>query len=129
MLREQSGSGDQTRERRNSLRHPVPPGVNASIQVPSGRTDLVTVGDISRTVACVVRRGSLELFANDEVFLNLSDYKLFQNVYLPACVKWINTLRHKTLVGLAFKNGPLLPGSILDQYLDRALMVPESGDA
>jgi len=128
MFTEQSGSVAQVYERRHSLRHAVPQGVPASIQLPSGRTDFVSLSDISRTGACVVRRGSLELTANDEVFLNLSDYKLFQNVYLPACVKWVNTLKHKTLVGLAFKEGPLLPGSILDLYLDRALMLPGSVD-
>jgi hypothetical protein len=48
---------------------------------------------------------------------------------LAACVKWINTLNYKIHVGLAFTQGPLLPGTILDQYFDRVLLAPGSLDA
>lgn len=84
----------------------------------------MTLGDISRAGACIVRRGSLQVNANDHVFLSISDHRLFQNVYLSACVKWMNILNHRIVVGLAFTEGPVLPGTILDQYLDRALLVP-----
>lgn len=76
-----------------------------------------------------MRRGSLDIKANDQVFLNISDYGLFQNVYLSARVKWMNIWNHKILVGLAFTDGPLLPGTILDQYFDRALQAPDSSDS
>jgi len=84
------------------------------------------LGDISRAGACVVRRGSLDVNANDHVFLNISDHRLFQNVYLSACVKWMNIWNYKIVVGLAFTEGPVLPGTLLDQYLDRVLSVPDS---
>ncbi len=86
------------------------------------------MGDISRAGACIVRRGTLDVKENDRVFLNISDYGLFQNVYLPACVKWMKSWNHKILVGLAFTDGPLLPGTLLDQYFDKALLAPGSLD-
>jgi hypothetical protein len=115
-------------ERRSSLRQALPSGVPASLHLPSGRTGFVTLGDISRAGACIVRRGSLDVQTNDHVFLNISDYGLFQSVYLSACGKWMNILSHQILVGLAFTDGPLLPGTILDQYFDKALLAPESLD-
>jgi hypothetical protein len=110
-------------ELRTSLRHVLPPGVSASIRLASGRTVYVTVGDISRTGACVVRRGSLEVFTNEEVLLDVSDYEQHQNVSLSARVQWVNARSYNTLVGLVFTEGPLLPGTMLDQYLDKPLMV------
>jgi hypothetical protein len=125
----QPKSEKRPEERRASLRQILPSGVPASIHLPSGHSDFVTLGDISRAGACIVRRGSLDIKTNDQVFLNISDYGLFQNVYLAACVKWINILNHKIHVGLAFTQGPLLPGTILDQYFDRVLLAPGSLDA
>ena len=114
------------KDRRSSLRQVLPSGVPASIHLPSGGTGFVTLADISRAGACIVRRGLLEVKPSDQVFLNISDYGLFRNVYLSACVQWMNIWNHKTLLGLAFTEGPLLPGTILDQYFDRALVAPRS---
>lgn len=116
-------------DRRSSLRQVLPSGVPASIHLPSGGTGFVMLADISRAGACIVRRGSLEVKPSDRVFLNISDYGLFRNVYLSACVQWMNIWNHQTLLGLAFTEGPLLPGTILDQYFDRALLAPRSVDA
>jgi hypothetical protein len=124
MLLEHSGIEGRPQERRTSLRQALPSGIPASIHLPSGSAGFVTLGDISRAGACIVRRGSLEINANDHVFLSVSDNRLFQNVYLSACVKWMNILNHKIVVGLAFTEGPVLPGTILDQYLDRSLLAP-----
>ncbi|MCP9920819.1 PilZ domain-containing protein [Cyanobium sp. Cruz CV13-4-11] len=124
MLLGHSGIEGRPQERRSSLRQALPSGIPASIHLPSGSAGFVTLGDISRTGACIVHRGSLEVNANDHVFLNVSDNRLFQNVYLSACVKWINILNHNIVVGLAFTEGPVLPGTILDQYLDRSLLAP-----
>ena len=66
--------------------------------------------------------------ANDEVLLDVSDHEVDQALVLSANVRWVNSLSQKTLVGLALTEGPLLPGSILDQYLDRALLPPDSLD-
>lgn len=123
MLLEDSGIEGQLQERRRSLRQVLPSGIPASIHLSSGSSGFVTLGDISRDGACIVRRGSLEVNANDHVFLSISDHRLFQNVYLSACVKWMNILNRKIVVGLAFTEGPVLPGTILDQYLDRSLLV------
>ncbi len=107
----------------------MPSGVPASIHLPSGRSGYVTLVDISRTGACIARQGSLEVKADDEISLDVSDDRLIQNVVLRALVKWINNCNDKTLVGLFFPEGPLLTGSLLDQYLDRPLMVPQTLDA
>jgi hypothetical protein len=122
MSPEQTESQGQLEELRTALRHVLPPGVSASIRLLSGRTVYVTVGDISRTGACVVRRGSLEVLANEEVLLDISDYEQHQNISLPARVQWVNTRSYNTLVGLLFSQGPLLPGTMIDQYLDKTLM-------
>ncbi|MBM5823596.1 MAG: PilZ domain-containing protein [Cyanobacteria bacterium K_Offshore_surface_m2_011] len=111
----------ELQELRTSLRHVLPGGVSASIRLSTGRTIYVTVGDVSRTGACVVRRGSLEVLADEEVLLDISDYEQHQSVSLPARVQWVNTRSYNTLVGLAFSDGPLLPGTMLDQYFDQTL--------
>lgn len=107
---------------RMALRHVLPPGVSASIRLSTGRTVYVTVGDISRTGACVVRRGSFEVAANEEVLFDVSDYERQRSVSLPARVQWVNAKSYNTLVGLVFTEGPLLPGTMLDEYLDRTLI-------
>lgn len=129
MSLEQGANGEPARERRNSLRQALPSGVPASIHLPSGRTGFVTLVDISRTGACIARQGSLEVKPDDEISLDVSDSRLLQNVVLPALVKWINICSGKTLVGLFFPEGPLLTGTLLDEYLDRALMAPKALDA
>lgn len=122
MSPEQTEGDGQLQELRTALRHVLPPGVSASIRLSTGRTVYVTVGDISRTGACVIRRGSLEVEANEEVLLDISDYEQHQNISLPARVQWVNTRSYNTLVGLLFSEGPVLPGTMLDQYLDKTLM-------
>jgi len=97
------------------------------IRLSSVRTVYVTVGDISRTGAYVVRRGELEVMADEDVPLEVSDYESNQNVSLQSRVKWVRTKSYNTLVGLVFTEGPLLPGTMLDQYLDRTLMGRGSG--
>jgi hypothetical protein len=126
MSPEVSDCQPQLKDRRSSLRQVLPSGVPASIHLPSGGTGFVMLADISRAGACIVRRGCLEVKPSDRVFLNISDYGLFRNVHLSACVQWMNTWNHKTLLGLSFTEGPLLPGTILDQYFDRALLAPRS---
>lgn len=118
----------QIKDRRGSLRQVLPLEVPASIHLPSGHSGFVTLGDISRAGACIVRRGSLEVPPNDQIFLSISDHGLFRNVYLSACVKWMTVLSQKIRMGLAFTEGPLLPGTILDQYFDKALRAPGSFD-
>lgn len=116
-------TGDEPQELRTSLRHALPRGVSASIRLSTGRTVYVTVGDVSRTGACVVRRGSLEVTTDEEVLLDISDYEKHQSLSLPARVQWVNTRSYNTLVGLAFSDGPLLPGTMLDQYFDQTLQM------
>jgi len=128
MLLEHSENEVQRKDRRSSLRQALPSGVPASIHLSSGRSGFVTLGDISRDGACIVRRGLLDVRLNDQVFLSISDNALFRNVYLSACIKWMTVWNQKIHLGLAFVEGPLLPGTILDQYFDRALLAPRSSD-
>ena len=110
-------------ELRTALRHVLPPGVSASIRLSSGRTIYVTVGDISRTGACVVRRGELEVSANEQVAFDSTDFEHQESISLQARVQWVSTRSFNTLIGLVFTEGPLLPGTMLDQYLDQTLLV------
>jgi len=125
---EEDGDQGELQDFRSALRHVLPPGVSASVRLPSGRTVYVTVGDLSRTGARVVRRGGLEVEPNEEVLLDISDYEQQQNVLLKARVQWVNTRSYNTLVGLLFSEGPLLPGTMLDQYLDQPLAVKGTGE-
>lgn len=92
------------------------------ILLSSGRTAYVMVGDISRTGACVVRRGSLEVVANEAVLLDVSDDEKHLSISLPARVQRVNTRSYNTLVRLLFSQRPLLLGTMLDQYFDKTLM-------
>jgi hypothetical protein len=122
MSEEPTEGKEQLEELRTALRHVLPPGVSASIRLSSGRTVYVTVGDISRTGACVVRRGELEVIANEEVSFDITDYEQHESISLQARVQWVSTRSFNTLLGLVFSEGPLLPGTMLDQYLDRSLL-------
>jgi hypothetical protein len=81
------------------------------------------LGDISRSGACIVREGSLDVKPSDVAFISIIDQLLLQDIGLYATVKLINSWKDKTLAGLLFTEGPLLPGTILDQYIDRTLMM------
>lgn len=129
MLLEPSKGRWEPQEQRNSIRHILPPGVPASIRLDSGSTCFVTLGDISRTGASVVRRGSLKVHANDDLFLLITDFHAAKSVSLPARVMWMNLWSYETHIGLVFLESPLLPGTMLDQYLDKALMPPGRADA
>lgn len=130
MLKMDTSSRVKVREEsddlRCALRYSLPIRASASIHSPSGRKAYVTIDNLSRTGACVVRLGTLDLDANDVVLLDASDYEADQELLLSASVRWVNNLGYKTCVGLAFTEGALLPGSKFDQYLDRALLPPDS---
>jgi len=119
----------QLEELRTALRHVLPAGVAASLRLESGRTMYVMVADISRKGACVVRRGELEVMADEDVLLDVSDYERKQSLSLQARVKWVRIRNYNTLIGLVFTEGPLLPGTMLDQYLDRTLLARSTSEA
>jgi hypothetical protein len=114
MSPEQAEGEGPLEELRTALRHVTPPGVFASIRLSSGRTIYVTVGDISRTGACVVRRGELEVSANEQVSFDITDYEQNESISLQVRVQWVSTRSFSTLLGLVFTEGPLLPGTRLD---------------
>jgi hypothetical protein len=107
---------------RAAMRHVLPPGISASLRLGSGRTIYVTVANLSRTGVCVFRRGLFEVKANEEVVLDVSDFEKQSSLVLPSLVQWVDVRGYGSLVGLLFKDGPLLPGTMLDQYLDQFLM-------
>ena len=112
-------------ELRQSVRHSLPPGVSASLRTHSGRLAYVTVTDLSRSGACVIRRGCIELERNENVTLTINDVELSQELCLPSQVQWYKEKNFNTEIGLRFLKGPLLPGSVLDQYLDQSLAIRE----
>lgn len=115
-------------ELRSSLRHVLPGGVSASLRLSTGRTVYVKVGDVSRTGACVECRRPIEVTADEEVLLHISDDEQHQSVSLPARVQWVISRSYNTLVGLAFSEGPLLPGTLLDQYYDQIVQMRGSAE-
>jgi hypothetical protein len=120
---ENSADGEsEADDLRVSLRHVLPEGVSASVRLESGRSVYVNVRDISRTGACVVRRGGLEVKENENVIFDVSDFEIQQKVSLTARVQWVSASGYNTIVGLVFNEGPVLPGTLLDAYLDQSLM-------
>ncbi len=113
--------GDANADLRSALRHLLPPGVSASVILASGRPVYVNLRDVSRTGACIVRRGGLDVRENENVLFEVSDFEIQQKVSLPSRVQWVNASGYNTVVGLVFDNGPLLPGTLLDTYLDQSL--------
>lgn len=87
----------------------------------SGRTVYVSVTDLSRSGVCVIRRGGIDVDPNDEVMLEFSDSELNQKLALPSRVEWVKASTYSTTMGLNFLKGPLLPGTMLDPYLDQFL--------
>ncbi len=119
---EQERQGGQ--DLRTTVRHELPKGVTASLRLPAGRTIYVTVRDLSRSGACVIRRGDIEVHEEDEVLLEVSDPKGERKLPLPSVVRWVEASGYRTTMGLEFAQGPLLPGSLLDEFLDRTLALP-----
>ena len=109
-------------ELRKALRHSLPAGVSASLKTLLGRIAYVTVNDLSRSGACVVRRGGIEIEPDEEVILDFSDMERNQHLSLPSQVQWVKEKNYNTQIGLRFLNGPLLPGTMLDDYLDQPLL-------
>jgi hypothetical protein len=119
----------QREDLRTSVRHVLPSGVSASMRLATGRTVYVTVRDLSRSGACVIRRGDLEIQKEEEVLLMVSDDESQQKVSLPSRVQWVDSGGYNTIMGLSFNEGPLLPGSLLDEFLDQSLKAPPSPGA
>ncbi|KEF40694.1 MAG: hypothetical protein ER33_15665 [Cyanobium sp. CACIAM 14] len=80
------------------------------------------MSDISRTGACVIRRGGIDVEPKEEVILDFGDADRQQRLSLPSLVKWVNGTSYNTVIGLHFVQGPLLPGTMLDEYLDLCLV-------
>ena len=93
----------------------------------AGRIVYVSVVDISRTGACVTRRGGIEVDQKDEVTLEFNDFDLQQKLSLPSQVQWVKATPSSTQIGLQFLQGPLLPGTMLDEFFDRSLATRGGG--
>ncbi|MEA5417070.1 PilZ domain-containing protein [Synechococcus sp. BA-132 BA5] len=114
-------NSENDNDARQSLRHALPPGVSASLRTHSGRLAYVTVTDLSRSGACVIRRGGIEFDQQEHVILDFSDAELNKELAIPSQVQWVREKNYNTEIGLLFLNGPLLPGTMLDEYLDKPL--------
>ncbi len=73
----------------------------------------------------MIRRGGIELDPNENVVLDFSDSELSLDLSVPSQVQWVKEKNYNTEIGLLFLTGPLLPGTMLDQYLDQSLAVRE----
>lgn len=69
----------------------------------------------------MIRRGGIQLDPHEDVILDFSDRELNLELSLPSQVQWVKEKNFNTEVGLRFLTGPLLPGTMLDEYLDRSL--------
>lgn len=73
----------------------------------------------------MIRRGGIQLDPNENVVLDFADSDLNLDLSVPSEVQWVKEKNYNTEIGLRFLPGPLLPGTLLDQYLDQPLAVRE----
>jgi hypothetical protein len=102
--------------RRRAPRHLVPIGVSVSVILPSKQSLFVTLRDISRTGACVVRQGKLEVKEDDSVIFEARNYESGATIKIPSKVCWTRETGFNTYAGLSFINTTLQPKALLKLF-------------
>ena len=69
----------------------------------------------------MIRSGGIEFDQQEHVILDFSDAELNKELAIPSQVQWVREKNYNTEIGLLFLKGPLLPGTMLDEYLDKPL--------
>ncbi len=101
---------------RRSSRHLLPLGVTANLQLDSGLNVAVSLRDLSETGACAVRHGPLDLKSGAALELQFIDFIKGVELSLPSTIRWVNSGRFISLVGIAFDQPQPSLQAFIDQH-------------
>lgn len=109
-------------QKRAFPRHTILDHVSASLKLDTGESVLVRIADISRRGARVVRMGPLGANRDDLLTLEIFDYNSGVTRRLRSRICWLQATPMTSIAGLSFVDGPLKPGTFLDEFLDRSIL-------
>jgi hypothetical protein len=101
---------------RRSVRHLLPLGVTANLHLASGLNVAVSLRDLSETGACAVRHGPVDLKSGAALELQFIDFTKGVELSLPTTIRWVNSGRFISLVGLAFDQPQPSLLAFIDQH-------------
>lgn len=102
---------------RKSQRFFVPVGIVATLNPTAAEASVVTLRDVSRTGACVVRASRLPIEPGAMARLDVRNNQTGAAMSARVVVRWVRYGGMNTYVGLQFVPGPLRPGTMLEPYL------------
>jgi hypothetical protein len=110
-------SPDQPSERRHEAsRDLLPIGVSVSLTLASKRSAFVNLRDVSKTGACVVRQGALDIKEDDTVLFEARNYDTGATILMRSKVRWVRNTGFNTYVGLSFIGATLSPKSLFKLF-------------
>ena len=116
----------QARTPRAQKRHPIPLGagsISAELRVRGEPVHHGQLWDLSRTGACLLARGALELLhaAGHELELVLRpSFGVAEAVTIPVATRWCQPEGHQTFIGLQFASRALPDNSFLLDFLEES---------
>ena len=84
--------------------------------LPSKQSLFVTLRDISKTGACVVRQGALEVDEDDSIIFEARNYDSGSTISIASNVRWVRKTGFNTYVGLSFIGTTLTPKALLKLF-------------
>ena len=102
--------------RRGTPRHLVPIGISVCVILPSKQSLFVTLRDISKTGACVVRQGTLEVEEDESIIFEARNYDSGAAISIASSVRWVRKTGLNTYVGLSFISTTLTPKALLKLF-------------
>ena len=111
---------------RSQKRHPIPLGagsISAELRVGSKPVHHGQLWDLSRTGACLLTHGALQLLhaAGQELELVLRpSFGVAEAVTIPVATRWAQPEGHQTFIGLQFDTSALIENSFLEDFLEES---------
>ncbi|MEA5442323.1 PilZ domain-containing protein [Cyanobium gracile] len=102
--------------RRGATRHHVPLGISVSVTLPTKQSLFVNLRDISKTGACVVRQGTLDIKEDDTIIFEARNYDSGSTISIRSKVIWVRDTGFNTYLGLSFISTTLTPKSMLKLF-------------
>ncbi len=102
--------------RREASRSLLPIGISVSLTLASKRSAFVNLRNVSRTGACVVRQGRLDITEDDTVVFEARNYDTGATISMRSRVRWVRNTGFNTYVGLSFIGTTLSPKSLFKLF-------------
>lgn len=102
--------------RRGASRSLLPIGISVSLTLASKRSAFVNLRNVSRTGACVVRQGRLDITEDDTVIFEARNYDTGTVIRMRSRVRWLRNTGFNTYVGLSFIDTTLSPKSLFKLF-------------